>query len=182
LSLCAYPGHLQLEFLLLVIFMNNVDNSSRFENGLSCRKFGKFQFLQLSLGKLSAFAYGSTMVSEENTAWFYNIEIGTCLIYPTEKRADTERPDGRIEGVDLNVLSEALCYVFYLWRSVIEFTKVGGFRSCSIGEMSSVSEIPGGGQSDVFVDRLNPSIRSSRYKQFGVYEFFHGEDYPVLHA
>ena len=102
------------------------------------------------------------MTYEENTAWFYNIEIGTCLIHPAEKRANTERPDGRIEGVDLNVLSETLCYVlqgnisnqieylrgkpyFYLWRRVIEFTKVGGFRSCSIGEMSSVSEIPGGG-------------------------------------
>lgn len=158
------------------------------------------------------------MTYEENSAWFHNVEIGTCLIYPTENRADTEGPDGRVEGVDLNVLSETLSYVlqghinsrvrsqrgnpyFYLGRGVIEFTKVGGFRSCSIGEMSPVSEIPGSGlsavgvssikrnllerhthQSDVFIDRLYPSIRSSRYKQFGVDEFFHGEDYPVLYA
>jgi len=67
--------------------------------------------------------------------------------------------------------------------------------------MTSVSEITGGGlsavetlktqtrstevpahQSDVFVDRLYPPIRSSRYEQFRMYELFHGEDDPVLYA
>ena len=37
-------------------------------------------------------------------------------------------------------------------------------------------------QSDMFIDRLYPPIRSSRYEQFRVYELFHGEDNPVLDA
>ena len=84
---------------------------------------------------------------------------------------------------------------------MVEFMEVRGFRSRSIGEMSSVSEVAGSGlsrvrilntpawttggrthQSDVFVDRLYPPIRSSRHEQFRMYEFFHGKDDSVLDA
>ena len=37
-------------------------------------------------------------------------------------------------------------------------------------------------QSDMVVDRLNPSIRSPRYEQFRMYELFYSEDDPVLDA
>jgi len=48
---------------------------------------------------------------EENTAGFNHIEIRTCLVHPTEDRADTERPDGRIEGIHLDVLPETFRYI-----------------------------------------------------------------------
>jgi hypothetical protein len=51
------------------------------------------------------------MTYEENTTWFHNIEIRTCLVHSTEDRADTERPDGGIEGIHLDVLSETLRYI-----------------------------------------------------------------------
>jgi len=51
------------------------------------------------------------MTYEENTTWFHNIEIRTRRVDPTEDRADTKRPDGGIEGIDLNVLPETLRHI-----------------------------------------------------------------------
>jgi len=85
------------------------------------------------------------MTYEENTTRFHNIEIRSCLVHSTEDRADAERPDGRIEGIHLDILSEAFGYILQgetsttqlsrngespnldLWGGMVEFTEVGGF-------------------------------------------------------
>ena len=76
----AYPGHLQLEFLFLVVFVDKMNanrlnqtgkkkpskgghsHSGCFEDRFSCRKFSEFQLLQFGLRKLSALPHGSPMI------------------------------------------------------------------------------------------------------------------------
>ena len=48
---------------------------------------------------------------EENAAGFHNIEIRTCLVHSTEDRTDTERSNGGIKGIHLDILSKALGYI-----------------------------------------------------------------------
>jgi len=66
----------------------------------------------VSLWCISWRSNGNTpMTYKENTTWFHNVEIRTRRVDSTDNRADTERPDGGIEGIDLDVLSEALRYI-----------------------------------------------------------------------
>ena len=76
----AYPGHLQLKFLFLVVFVDEMNanclnqtgkkkpsegghsHSGCFEDRFSCRKFSEFQLLQFGLRKLSALPHGSPMI------------------------------------------------------------------------------------------------------------------------
>lgn len=51
------------------------------------------------------------MTYKENTAWFHNVEIRTCLVHSAKDRADTKRPDGGIEGIHLNILPETLRHI-----------------------------------------------------------------------
>lgn len=54
---------------------------------------------------------GGTMTYKENTAGFHDIEVGTCLVHSADDRADTERSNGGIQGIYLNILSETLRYI-----------------------------------------------------------------------
>ena len=85
--------------------------------------------------------------------------------------------NGRIHG-SLRLL------ILLDWRDVVRQQGNRPWPGCG-GNFEYLNVVYSGGhayQSDMFVDRLNPPIRSSRYEQFRMYELFHCEDDPVLDA
>ena len=52
-----------------------------------------------------------TVTYKKNTAGFHDVEIRPRFVHSAEDRADTKRSNGGIQGIDLNILSETLCYI-----------------------------------------------------------------------
>ena len=51
------------------------------------------------------------MTYKENAAGFHDIEMGSCLVNSAEDRADTERPNGGVQGIHLDILSKTLRHI-----------------------------------------------------------------------